>query len=137
MTLTPNPDDGITCDVYNQAPPPPPQLELEKNANPDHFTAAGQWITYTYRVTNNGTEPLTHDVVIDDKLGFICEIAELAPGETHTCEFGHLTTTEDVENGSIHNTAFVRGEDEATGKEVYSPEAEATVTGPPVVPVTG
>jgi hypothetical protein len=88
-------------------------------------------------VTNNGTEPLTHLVVIDDELGFICEIQDLAPGDSHACEFGHLTTQADVEAGSIHNTAFVRGEDEATDREVFSPEAEAAVSGPPVVPVTG
>ncbi|HEY1702114.1 MAG TPA: hypothetical protein VGG75_20595 [Trebonia sp.] len=94
-------------------------------------------------MTDNGTEPLTRTVVIDDKLGFIREIQDLTPGESHACEFGHHPggCGGGLHPQHIHNTAFARGEDEVTGKEVYSPakspEAEAAVTGPPVVPVTG
>lgn len=46
----------------------------------------GETVTWTYQVTNNGFVPLYGVIVADDKLGTICKIPVLAPGETQTCE---------------------------------------------------
>jgi len=42
-------------------------------------------VEWTYIVANNGTTPLTNIQVNDNMEGFICTVANLAPGETQTC----------------------------------------------------
>jgi hypothetical protein len=68
-------------------------VDLEKLVNgedadePDGpVVPVGSEVTYTYVVTNNGLVPLIGIIVADDKLGTICKIPTLAPGESYECK---------------------------------------------------
>ncbi len=67
--------------------------------------SAGDTITYTFLVTNNGNRTLT-DVAIDDPLVDVdCPDGDLAPGGTRTCEATYTLTQADVDAGEVVNTA--------------------------------
>jgi uncharacterized membrane protein len=85
-----------------------PGIQIEKSASPISFSAAGQRITYTYRVVNTGNVTL-HDVhITDSKVGTItsCLSTTLRPGEATTCTATYITTQADVERGYIPNFAI-------------------------------
>ena len=114
-------------------------LLISKSASPTSVTAAGQSVTYTYTLTNNGAEPLGPDqfTVTDDKINsgtaFNCGPAAttLAVAGTLSCTAAYTVTAADITAGSIVNTAS------AQGGGVTSPTVSATVTvtsPPPVVP---
>ena len=85
-------------------------IGLVKSADPHAYSAPGQTITYTYRVTNTGDVPL-HSIMLDDnKLGAItCPRTTLAPGKSMTCTATYTTTQRDVRVGHIDNSAIVVG----------------------------
>ncbi|MBO0819400.1 MAG: hypothetical protein J2P26_00965, partial [Nocardiopsaceae bacterium] len=125
LTVTPNVDDPVVCDVYNEGPMP--GIHIVKAAWPTEFGVAGEEIRYTFTVTNSGGLPLDHINVHDDRLGPIeCPRNELGVGESMTCEFIHYTTEEDVAAGHIHNVVTVTGRD-PDGTDVDD-EDDATVT---------
>jgi len=112
---------------------------IAKSASPTSVTAAGQSVTYTYTLTNNGAEPLGPDqfTVTDDKINsgtaFNCGAAAttIAVDGTLSCTSTYTVTSADVTAGSIVNLAS------AQGAGVTSPTVSATVTvtsPPPVVP---
>ncbi len=114
-------------------------LLIAKSASPTSVTAAGQSVTYTYTLTNNGAEPLGPDqfTVTDDKINsgtaFNCGAAAttIAVDGTLSCTSTYTVTSADVTAGSIVNLAS------AQGAGVTSPTVSATVTvtsPPPVVP---
>ena len=89
---------------------PTASIGLRKIATPDTFSAAGQRITYSYNVVNNGDTFLTAVQVTDSRLGRIrCPGSALAPGQFMTCTAGYSTTSRDVDAGSITNTGTVTG----------------------------
>jgi hypothetical protein len=68
-------------------------IELERRVNGEDADAppgpeipVGARLTWTYQVTNSGRVPLDHVIVADDRMATICTFANLAPGETRTCE---------------------------------------------------
>jgi hypothetical protein len=85
-------------------------IGLVKSAVPHAYSAPGQTITYSYRVTNTGDVPL-HSIMLDDnKLGAItCPRTTLAPGQSMTCTATYTTTQRDVRAGHIDNSAIVVG----------------------------
>ncbi|MDA3001915.1 MAG: choice-of-anchor K domain-containing protein [Actinomycetota bacterium] len=113
-------------------------LLIAKSPSPTQVTAAGQSVTYTYTLTNNGAEPLGPDqfTVTDDKINsgtaFNCGPAAttLAVAGTVSCTAAYTVTAADITAGSIVNKAS------ASGGGVTSPMVSATVTvvSPPVVP---
>jgi uncharacterized membrane protein len=87
-----------------------PGIQLRKSAYPDSYAAAGEKITYTYKVTNTGNVTLRDVTVHDDRLGAIdCPLTRLAPGRSMTCHAEHTTTQADVEAGHITNSAVAKG----------------------------
>ncbi|QDY78209.1 beta strand repeat-containing protein [Streptomyces qinzhouensis] len=87
-------------------------LTVTKSADPGRFTAAGQTITYIFRVTNNGRVPLTNLNVTDNGPGspaVTCPGGSLDPGETVNCTAIYTTTAADVTAGSITDTAQATG----------------------------
>ncbi len=75
---------------------------------PAGFTAAGQNIDFVFEVENTGTVTLTNISITDPFFGtlYSCSIATLAPGATdRTCRTTYQTTQNDVNVGSITNTA--------------------------------
>ena len=113
-------------------------LLIAKSPSPTSVTAAGQTVTYTYTLTNNGAEPLGPDqfTVTDDKINsgtaFDCGAAAttLAAAGTLSCTAAYTVTAADITAGSIVNLAS------AQGGGVSSPTVSATVAvvSPPVVP---
>jgi hypothetical protein len=85
-------------------------IRLLKSAFPRSYDAAGQTITYKYRVTNTGRVPLFRIVLTDDRLGRItCPRTMLDPGKWMTCTGTYTTTKKDVRAGRIDNSAVVVG----------------------------
>ena len=70
-----------------------PSIAIEKSTNTHDADAApgpsitqGALVTWEYVVTNDGEVDLTGVIVTDDVLGHICDIGDLAAGETKKCE---------------------------------------------------
>ena len=121
-------NDDVSCVFKNQKDPAlVPGINVAKSADPATYGAAGQTITYTYKVTNSGNVPLSGVALSDSKLGAItCPKPSLAVGESMTCTATHVTTTADVKAGHIDNTATVTGQP-PTGNPVTD-SSSATVT---------
>jgi uncharacterized repeat protein (TIGR01451 family) len=110
---------GDTSDTDDETVllPNSPGLSLVKTGlfndeSGDGFGAAGETITYTFVVTNDGnTVTLTNVSVTDPKVSPIdCSpesnpIADLAPGESVQCSGDYTLTQDDVDAGRVENTA--------------------------------
>lgn len=107
-----------------------PAILLEKVADPEHIVAEnakpGTPINYTLIITNTGNVTLT-GVNITDALDGISDITynwdgcvaegTLSPGQSATATATYALTQDDVENGSVTNTATAHG-NPPTGDEV-------------------
>ena len=131
-------DTGSATSKEADAPNAEDTIKAEQNAelavtktdslNPAKYESVGQVVTYTLTATNEGNVPL-HEVTVSDSPaleGFSCTpatpVAELAPGASITCKGTHTITQEDLNNGSLKDTAS------ATSKEATAPNAEDTIT---------
>lgn len=65
----------------------------------------GETVTFTYIVTNNGPSNVVDLEVTDDIEGVVCEIAQLAPGESESCELQTI-----AEIGQYANIGSVIGQ---------------------------
>jgi uncharacterized repeat protein (TIGR01451 family) len=103
-------------------------LSITKSANPTTYTGAGQNISYSYTVTNNGNVQVTNVAVTDNKINAVtCLATTLAPGASTTCSGTYQTTAGDVGAGSVTNIASASGKDPGNNT-VTSPNATATIT---------
>lgn len=89
-----------------------PRISLSIGATPNPATTLGTVINYTYTVTNTGTLSLTAPfTVADNKFSGLVNCSgatsPLEPGASTTCTHAHTVTQEDLDNGSIVNTATV------------------------------
>src|SRR5581483_12098132 len=85
-----------------------------KSASPDdaaHFTV-GQLITYSFVVTNTGNVTATGVTVTEKSFSGTgtppvpsCPATTLAPGAQMTCTATYTLTQQDIDNGSVTNTA--------------------------------
>jgi uncharacterized repeat protein (TIGR01451 family) len=89
-----------------------PAISLTKASSPPTYTAAGQTITYTYKITNTGAVTLNGPFMISDDhinggTAFTCGApnAQLATGASLSCTSTYITTPADVANGSVTNLA--------------------------------
>ncbi|AJR18835.1 DUF7507 domain-containing protein [Pimelobacter simplex] len=138
---TPPSGPPVTSDPSSAQLPaePAPSLTLDKSASPATVARAGETVTYSFVVTNTGNVTL-HDVAIAEgefsgtgALSAIrCPETRLAPGERTTCTATYEVTQDDVDAGSITNTATASGTPPGDDAEpVTSPPDSATVTAPP------
>ncbi|WP_373505751.1 beta strand repeat-containing protein [Aestuariivirga sp.] len=88
-------------------------ISLAKSTPTTRYTAAGQVITYTFTVTNNGPLPINTGQNIqiqDSKIGtFTCGTIStaIASGGTHTCTRTYTVTVTDVSSsGGVTNIAI-------------------------------
>ena len=87
-----------------------PALSIEKTAATLPVTGVDQVLTYTVTVTNSGNQTITNVSANDPLLdGFVCEAAALAPAEVLTCTGSYTVTQDDVDAGSLSNTADASG----------------------------
>ncbi len=110
--------DGDPDDVTNTLIDQNPSLSLLKTSDiaPDGlWDTVGEVITYSLTVTNTGNVTITNLVITDANadVGSIspANIASLAPGETVNIVASHTITQNDLDTGSVSNTATVTGED--------------------------
>ncbi|MFC5185842.1 DUF7507 domain-containing protein [Actinomadura harenae] len=129
-----SPPDEVTVEAI-----PTPSIAVQKSAEPTTYSAAGQTITYTYHVTNTGNTTL-NDVGVTDELpglsAITCTATSLAPGASTNCTATYVTTQQDVNNGSIHNTATSHGTPPGATEPVVSEPSETTVEAVPSPSVT-
>lgn len=117
---------------------PRPSLAIEKTAgepvdvNGSGLTDAGDEITYTFTVSNDGNVPISDVTVTDEVLAragiaITCEPAILAPGETADCgtDGPYVVTEADEAAGSVDNVATATGTD-PDGVPTTSPEDETS-----------
>jgi hypothetical protein len=111
-----------------------PAIKIVKTANPLSI-APGETVTYTYKVTNIGDVTLYNVSVDDDKLGHICDIAQLDVDETQTCTKDFTAREDNL--GPLKNVAVAAGEDE-TGYPVRDDDKASidVVLGTTVTPTT-
>ncbi|WP_460572916.1 beta strand repeat-containing protein [Humibacter soli] len=108
-----------------------PALGLEKTASPTSVNAAGDSVTYSFHLTNEGNVTLS-GLAIDESAfsgtGAIatpdCGSGALAPGADVTCTVTYQVTQADVDAGKVTNTAVAT----ANAGAVSSDPSTATVT---------
>ncbi len=88
-----------------------PGIEIVKSASAPSAATAGSTITYTFDVTNTGNVTLSGIVVTDTKIttGITCPDDTLAPQEAMACTATYRLTQDDVNTGTVINTASVTG----------------------------
>jgi uncharacterized repeat protein (TIGR01451 family) len=118
-----------------------PALTIGKTANPLSYTAAGQTISYTISVTNNGNVTISSIAASDLTFNgngtaptFTCMATSLAPGASTTCTGSYQTLQADVDASlTLENTAVATGL-APNMSTVTSNQSSATVAGPVAAP---
>jgi uncharacterized repeat protein (TIGR01451 family) len=120
-----------------------PKLSVVKTANPTTVSAAGQTVTYTFVVTNNGNVTESGVGVADAlsspsvpaNLGPIgCGTSgangsiTLAPGASVTCSATYTVSQADMDGGTITDTATATGKNPQGGPTTSPPSTTVTVT---------
>jgi uncharacterized repeat protein (TIGR01451 family) len=96
--------DDHTVDIIE------PAISVTKQARPQNG-GPGDTITYTYVVTNTGDTTLFDVSLDDDKLGHVCDFAQLAVGESRRCTMA-WTIPQNASGGSVENVVIAEGTDE-------------------------
>ena len=103
--------------------PGAPALTVAKTADRTEITAAGEVITYSFRVTNTGNVTIA-DVTVDE-VSFSgtgaapvatcpAAAASLEPGAQVTCTAAYEVTRADIDAGGVTNTSTVTGDPPGT-----------------------
>ena len=104
-----------------------PALTIVKATSTSTFSASGQSINYTFRVTNTGNVTMSAVTVTDPQAAPItCPATALAPAAETTCTGTHSVTQADLNGGTVVNIASVVGTP-PTGTPI-SPVSSNTVT---------
>lgn len=135
-----------TLDTGTTSSPPglcaPPAISVVKTADPSAVQRAGELVTYSFLVTNNGNGPLSAISVADTftapstgSLPVACPVTTLAAGASTTCTATYAVTQADIDNGVINDSATATGTP-ASGPPVTSAASIASVSvvaspGPP------
>ena len=110
-----------------------PSIKIEKTADPTHIApidaVAGKEISYSFKITNTGNVNLG-DIAIEDSMKDLGTVSparkSLAPGESTTARATHRVTPDDIDAGTVTNTAKATGS--AGGAVIESSEATATTS---------
>jgi uncharacterized repeat protein (TIGR01451 family) len=117
-------------------------LSLVKSADPTAVTQAGQTITYSFQIRNNGTITVTGLTAKETSFSgsgvpsiIDCPEQTLLPSHTTTCESTYVVTQADMDKGSIDDTAVATGTTPGEGT-VSSQPSSATVTAEGIAHIT-
>lgn len=104
-----------------------PALTIDKQVDSGSpYAAAGAVVAYSYTVTNTGNVSVDNLAVTDDKITTVsCDVTTLAPGEQAVCTADYTVTQQDIDDGSLTNTASAAGTD-PNAAEVSSAAVQAT-----------
>lgn len=119
---------SATVLTYNGA-----RLTLKKTANTATYSAAGQTVTYTYTLINSGNVTLNPPFAVTDSLPLVSGVtcpssSPIAPATSTTCTGTYVTTSTDMSNGSVGNTATATAVNSATSTTITSNQASLTIT---------
>ncbi|NVK50536.1 MAG: DUF11 domain-containing protein, partial [Cyclobacteriaceae bacterium] len=91
-----------------------PSISLTKTGVPTSYSAVGETITYTLEVTNTGNVSLTNVVLVDSLINTNQTVsASLAPNQTVSITETYTVNQQDIDRGSIVNTATLTALDPA------------------------
>ncbi|WP_164861598.1 DUF7507 domain-containing protein [Microbacterium sp. CPCC 204701] len=111
---------------------------VQSDGMPITLLTVGQTVTFEYEITNSGQFAL-EDLHIDE-LSFtgagvldapVCTASALDPGELTTCRSSYTVLQQDVDAGTLENSARAVGRATASTAEVISNVATARLTVPP------
>ncbi|WP_169795531.1 DUF7507 domain-containing protein [Arthrobacter woluwensis] len=114
---------------------PAPGISVVKSADKNELVA-GETITYSFVVTNTGNVTLRDVKVTEEEFtgsGQLSPItcpddaASLAPGAQVTCTATYVVTQDDVDRGSVENSATATGTPPGDAPPVTSPPSEVKV----------
>jgi gliding motility-associated-like protein/uncharacterized repeat protein (TIGR01451 family) len=88
-----------------------PRLAVDKNASPKSYSTAGDIITYTIDVENTGNVTISDIAVTDPLTALNTTIPSLNPGDKQTYTQTYTITQDDLNEGSLSNTATASGTD--------------------------
>jgi uncharacterized repeat protein (TIGR01451 family) len=134
-TGTPPAGDPVTSDASTFTIPQAeaPKITLVKTASTDTVSEVDQTITYSFAVTNTGNVTLSNVAVTETAFtgsgslsGISCPVTTLAPGGFTTCTATYDVTQDDLDAGSISNTAVASGTSQ--GGTTTSEPSTASVT---------
>ncbi|WP_162799281.1 sortase [Nocardioides sp. 616] len=117
-----------------------PGLELVKTASPSTVTAAGQQVTYSFRVTNTGDVTISGVGIIEESFtgsgdlpAPTCPAAadSLAPGASVTCTSVYTVTESDLSGSGLSNTARAGGRDPSGGAVASPGDGAVVMVNPP------
>ncbi|MGM0620784.1 MAG: DUF7507 domain-containing protein, partial [Bacteroidota bacterium] len=103
-----------------------PDLTVTKTASPVSYSSVGEDISYTIKVENSGNVTVTDITVTDPLTGMTENIASLASGDSETYTETYTITQDDLNSGTVENTATATGE--APDDDVTASDTE-TITG--------
>ncbi|MGN6126332.1 MAG: beta strand repeat-containing protein [Humibacter sp.] len=132
----PGSDTPVPSDPSTVTSPETPAtgISVVKTADPGTVSAAGQTITYSFKVTNTGNVTLNNPTV--NETGFSgtgtlspvsCPETTLVAGQVETCTATYTVTQADVNAGTIDNTATATATPPG-GTPVTSTPSTSTVT---------
>jgi hypothetical protein len=105
----------------------PAALTLEMQVDPTTYSAVDEIIVYSYELTNTGGKTLDAVSVTDTELGDVgCPESTLEPGESLICNGVRVTSQDDLDAGSVTNSARAHGR-YGDGQEVSSEEVTTTI----------
>jgi uncharacterized repeat protein (TIGR01451 family) len=114
---------------------PGPRARLGITPNPISFTGVGQFIVYTYTITNTGDRPLIGPYIVSDsKVTFVDCAPATSPlpiGASTTCVGSYATTQADMDTGHIINSASITASD---GTQVVTSNSAMAVVYVPGAP---
>lgn len=86
-----------------------PKLTVSKTASPTEFTAVGEKITYTYKVTS-ANEASSGLKITDSPLDAqpVCDRTEIKANETATCTATYTITQADINRGVVESKATIQ-----------------------------
>ena len=118
---TPDDDDDANVSVIPEADGP--SILLHKTASVEEGAVAGDLVTYTFEIINNGDVTLTNVRLDDPRVGGNVPILDttLTPGEVtrHSGTVTYTLTQADIDAGQVPNTA------EATGTPPVGPDVSS------------
>jgi uncharacterized repeat protein (TIGR01451 family) len=139
----PGGDPIITPPSQVQIPvDPAPAVSLVKSADPATANAAGDTITYSFRVTNTGNVTLADPSITETAFSgtgtapaVTCPTGPFEPGQTVTCTATYSITQADVDAGVVTNSATAQATP-PTGAAAVSQPSSAAVSIAPVSALT-
>lgn len=115
----------------------PPSLKLTKQATPTKYHVSGQVIEYSYIVENAALRPIPGPIIVnDDKVQVRCPALELIGNEddqldwneTITCAGYYSINDDDIEVGSVTNTATANATVDVGQEPVKSKPQSITIS---------